>query len=129
LYGRSWRSVGPVGGWLYKGLGLFVLGPVVRDEAAQLLMPNEWSLTHLNTGHQVCRLIGSRSLVFRMGKDIADCTEWELFTTVGGWANVDPDLNKKVADFKRLYGGKMILPSETQRADQAARYIANKRDV
>jgi hypothetical protein len=119
-------DVGEVAGFTYNGLGLFVLGPAAYDVSAQVLLPNEWSVTHLNTGHQVCRLVGQRMRVMGMAKEIADCTDWEAFSSVKGWANTDPGLSDKISQLHRKFRPNMIVPTPKPN-EESGRFVARRR--
>lgn len=119
---RAVIPTGPesVSGYVYKGLGIWFVGTSRRPE---------WSLIHLNSGHEVCRIKGRVAVTFPVASEIAECTEWD-FEGLDGWRNRDPKLGAKVraiqTNHKRLVNIARV-DSRHSESDDIARQIAMAR--
>lgn len=122
------EDVAEVQGHVYAGLGLFPVGNAADDPIGQLYLPCEWSLTHLASGHLICRLIGTRVEVYSMANRVAALAEWDAFTAPDGWKNVEPSLGEKIGRLAAELRGRMIFPKPNKRPEHAA-VIARKRDA
>jgi hypothetical protein len=80
-----------VPGYVYRGLGLHRS----LEGSPKGRRPPTWTLTHLGSGHAVCRLKGTVAVVFPIGFQIAECSDWE-FDGLDGWKNRDPQLPETV---------------------------------
>jgi hypothetical protein len=81
-----------VPGYVYRGLGIHMQmkgSPKGRRKPV-------WALTHLNTGHAICRLHGLVADAFPIATEVAECSDWAGFDGLTGWRNQDPDLPEKV---------------------------------
>ena len=55
-----------VSGWTYKGLGIYQR------------KPNDWSITHLGTGHKLFLVTGKMERVMRIARRIANAADWHF---------------------------------------------------
>jgi hypothetical protein len=82
-----------VRGYIHLGLGLH------RRKGTKVYQGHRepiWTLTHLNTGHMVCEIIGSFSQCRAIATVLAECSCWNDIAGLKGWTNIDPDLPTKV---------------------------------
>lgn len=70
-------------GYIYRGLGVYRVIRLPRNRKAV------WSLVHLNTGHEVCKLWGGFKTAFKVATEIAECGDWD-FVGLRGYENHDP---------------------------------------
>lgn len=54
-----------------------------------------WALTHLGSGHQLCRIKGTVATVFPIASEIAESGDWS-FDGLDGWRNQFPDAKEKL---------------------------------
>ena len=77
-YGPAKRS-----GYVYRGLVMYRLSQLPRKRKSL------WSLVHLNTGHEVCKLWGGVKTALKVATEIAECGDWD-FVGLRGYENYDP---------------------------------------
>lgn len=81
-------------GYILKDLGLHLESIIPPSSKGRRKGRKSWALTHLNSGHRVCSLIGDVKDVFPLASEIAELTDWS-FTGLDGWKNIAPELKDK----------------------------------
>lgn len=80
-------GVHSVAGYTYKGLGMHI----AVEASPKGRRPPVWCLTHLGSGHGICRIPGNVTTAFPIASEIAEIGDWS-FDGLTGWLNRDPDL-------------------------------------
>jgi hypothetical protein len=78
-----------VAGYEHRDLGMHLINRV-RGKA-------EWSLTHLGTGLQLCRIKGDVRTAFPIATEIAEAGDWGFISMVG-YKDRFPDAANKLAE-------------------------------
>lgn len=112
----------PTSGYVYKGLGL----AVAIEGSPKGRRPTTWTLTHLGTGHAVCRIDGDVKTAFPIATEIAECGEWD-FDSLSGWRDRDPEIPKKVAAIMERHGKRCNRSNGGFQSEETARAIAMAR--
>lgn len=84
---------------------------------------DEWSVTHLGTGHRICHVFAEWPLVTIIAAEIAELTDWS-FGTLGGYANSDPDLPAKFHALMRRWPEQMHKAAANDGDARVARMVA-----
>lgn len=85
---------------------------------------DEWWFVHLNTGHGVCKMVGTLLQVLPLATELKEVTDW-TFDGVTGWKNRDPDLPRKIGEIWARNPMRMPddIPGEHLRDERHARAI------
>lgn len=78
-----------VAGYEHRDLGMHLVNHV-KGKA-------EWSLTHLGTGLQLCRIKGDVRTAFPIATEIAEAGDWG-FISMAGYKDRFPDAPEKLAE-------------------------------
>lgn len=114
--------VGSRQGYVWRGLGIHM----VHGASPKGHRPPVWLLTHLGSGHAVCRITGHVAKAFPIASEIADLTDWS-FDGVNGWRNTDPDLAAKFRNLIARYPKNVSVGSGLANDHDTARLIAMAR--
>jgi len=82
-----------VSGRVYKGIG-FAAATAGRN--------TEWLVVQIGTGHRITALRGPSYRALRVATKIAELTDWEAFSSIGGWENTDPSLPLRLSDLLQV---------------------------
>lgn len=93
-----------VSGRTYRGLGLHQAG----RGSPKGKRPPWWALTHLATGHRVCRIDAHEDEALKIATLIAECGDW-TFEGLDGWKNSDPELKEKAAAMMQTFPGRISI--------------------
>ena len=81
-------------GYVWRDLGLHLESVIPPSPKGRRKKKQSWALTHLNSGHRICGLIGEVKDIFPLASEIAELTDWS-FTGLYGWKKIDPELGDK----------------------------------
>lgn len=86
----------------------------------------EWTVTHLKSGHAIAYITGSPLLAQKIAGKLADCSDW-AFDALDGWKNTDPALPiKVVAIVQRHRRHARLTTGEREGDPEVARAVAAK---
>lgn len=112
-------------GYIWRDLGLHLESEILPSPKKRRKGRKSWALTHLNSGHRICDLIGEVKDIFPLASEIAELTDWS-FTGLDGWKNIDPELGDKLDSFIKKNNAK-IKRSGIHSNEKLAREVAVSR--
>lgn len=111
-------------GFVYRALGMWKELPA----SPKGRRPPRWSLTHLGSGHQVCRVHAHMRPAFEIATKFAELGDWD-FDGFSGWVNRDPELKTRFTALLLSFGKRCTRQPLTAAHNdyEVARQIAEAR--